>query len=601
MNRNLIAINTASLRADEAVWRAVTVKKLLPLLADQHLIGTAKEYALRYLKRDRTIYAANDKNTIPTYKGQKCFRIPDEIHDDFISNWKNSEYLFISIEGTDAALTVIAVFAESAKSSFDQISSRDATLRLNVFDLPPIRATSVTSPELRSAIYKWLGDEHSDLFSINAHRFLNSTHILTSLFAHIGSISSKESVHFIDRIRIIGDHFRKWMEPRIKSIEKDHHDLWGHVYGERISFIDGGMSRIIGLPSVEPMGIRVGTYTVIPGEERAEEREHWSMDSAVIGDILSDRSIIEDQDYKTDSKRLQEAARYILEPLSLLTHSKKIPLPYICLLHGPLQNQFSQYDELRPAYIPGVDADFLAARGIEKQDIVNDLRDIATTQSGKQLWNSAMAVYAFIMRRINEVDIPMLGVVERAASKAMIHTSLKNLVDDGVITRQTSSRVRSEIMQLDVDDQIVFGCLLKPGEYIEPMEVTKNPANRANDRWRPLMPQIPKIFSTVLKCGEDAYPFRVEFNRRFADDKIQEVMKLVYHTSLLLPRYAFPVGIDIVDKFAKIPDWMSKGISSHLAANVFRYCLQEGDVRTLRLMRTLLSRSPRDFFFRPKA
>ena len=94
---------------------------------------------------------------------------------------------------------------------------------------------------------------------------------------------------------------------------------------------------------------------------------------------------------------------------------------------------------------------------------------------------------------------------------------------------------------------------------------------------------------------------RVEFNREFSTKKIHEVMKLVYHTSLLLPRYAFPVGIDIVDKYAKIPDWMSKGISAHLAANVFRYCLQEGDIGTLQLMRTLLSRSPRDFFFRPKA
>ena len=601
MNRNLLAINTAALRADEAVWRPIAVKKLLPLLADQHLIGTAKEYALRYLKKDRTIYASNDQSAISTYKRQKCFRIPDEIYDDFISNWNNSEYLFISIEGTDAALTVIAVFADSAKSSFDQISSLDATLRLDAFDLPPIKATSVTSPDLRSAIYKWLGAAHSDLFSINAHRFLNSTHILTSLFAHIGSISSKESVHFIDTIRIISDHLRKWMEPRIKSIEKDHHDLWGHVYGERISFVDGGMSRIIGLPSVEPMGIRVGTYTVIPGQQDSEKREHWSMESAVIGDVLSDRSIIEEQDYITDTKRLQEAARYILEPLSLLNHSKTTPKPYTCLIHGPLQNQFSQYDELLPAYVPGVDRDFLAARGIDRQRILEDLSDIPTTTSGKRLWNSAMAVYAFIMRRINEVDIPLIGVIERAPSKAMIHTSLKNLVDDGVITRQTSKRVRAEVMKLDLDDQTVFGCLLKPGEYIEPMEVTKNPTNRANDRWRPLMPQIPKIYSTVLKCSEDAFPFRVEFNREFSTKKIHEVMKLVYHTSLLLPRYAFPVGIDIVDKYAKIPDWMSKGISAHLAANVFRYCLQEGDIGTLQLMRTLLSRSPRDFFFRPKA
>ena len=391
------------------------------------------------------------------------------------------------------------------------------------------------------------------------------------------------------------------MGPWIKSIEKNHHSLWGDVCGERISFIDGGVSRITGLPSATPMGIRVGTYTVIPGEDHPDVRESWSMESEMIGEILSDRSLIEDSDSQADTKRLQEAARYILEPLNLLKSSKEQQKPYACLLHGPLQNKFDQYDELRPAYIPGVNPEYLERVKIMRQDILDDLHSVPYRNGGGQLWNSAIPVYVYIMRRISEVDIPLLGVVERAASRSILIASLDRLVDEDVIGDRTKKRMLEKIKNLDLDDQSVFGCILRSGEYVEPMGITKNRENQAKDRWRPLIPQMPQISGTILKCTDHSFPFRVELNRAFDHEVVHKVMKLVYHTALLLPNYAFPVGLDIVDKYAKIPDWMSKGISELLAANIMRHCLQKGDVQTLQQMRVLLSRSPRDFFYRPKA
>ena len=78
-------------------------------------------------------------------------------------------------------------------------------------------------------------------------------------------------------------------------------------------------------------------------------------------------------------------------------------------------------------------------------------------------------------------------------------------------------------------------------------------------------------------------------------------MKLIYHSSVLLPEYSFPVGLDIVDKYAKVPDWLSKGVSQHVAVKAYLLCLQEGNSRKLQLMRNLLGKSQRDFFFRSKA
>lgn len=601
MNRNLLVLNAQALRNNRDAWRCITRKHLVPLLAGETLVDDATEYTFRYLRLDGTIFAPAETYSIGSYKGKRGIRIPGPIQANFRKNLEQAAYLFVSVEGVSSALTVIVVLVDSKTRCFSDISKHHETLRLEAFDLPPIESALVTSPEVRDALYQWLGSTYRHLFSVNAHQFLNSTHILESLFGHIGSISSSESISFIDKVRVLGDHFTSWMEPRIKKIEKNHQELWGSLFGERVSFLDGGMSKLIGLPSVEPMGIRVGTYTVIPGEENPEQREAWSMDSLVIGDVLSDRSLIEDLDYRTDNKRLQEAARYLLEPLSLLNHSNMRPPPCIGLLHGPLQNQFQQYDELSPSYIPGLNKDFLAQRGISRSDILEDLKDIPTIRGNVCLWNSAIPIYVYIMRRISEVKIPLLGVVERAASKSILETSLNDLVEEGIIPERTRRKVRKVIAELDLDDQLVFGCVLEEGEYIEPLRIVKNRPHRANDRWRPIMTEIPPIFGTMLKCTEHAFPFRTEFNRLFDPKKTHEVMKLVYHTSLLLPRYAFPVGIDIVDKYAKIPDWMSKGISSHLAASIFRYCLQKGDVKTLMRMRTILSRSPRDFFYRPKA
>jgi hypothetical protein len=118
------------------------------------------------------------------------------------------------------------------------------------------------------------------------------------------------------------------------KITKDHQALWADYCGSKISFADGGMSRIVSLPGVTPTGLRVGIYTVIPGETNPSLRETWSLQSHMIGDVLSDRSII-DEDGE-DEKRLQEAARYLAEAASVyryVTHHKIDAL----FLHGPIQ------------------------------------------------------------------------------------------------------------------------------------------------------------------------------------------------------------------------------------------------------------------------
>jgi hypothetical protein len=81
----------------------------------------------------------------------------------------------------------------------------------------------------------------------------------------------------------------------------------------------------------------------------------------------------------------------------------------------------------------------------------------------------------------------------------------------------------------------------------------------------------------------------------------QEIASLVMHCALLLPRYAFPVGLDIVDKYARIPNWMSRPVNTHTAVRVLKRALDDGDTKLFDSLRRMLCGSSREWLLRPSA
>jgi hypothetical protein len=543
----------------------------------------------------------NENTTIQLRKGTFLLKSGEGISESIAEQLLASRFLFICIEGSSENVRAI-IFFDQEEDLFSEIQINNPTLRLGSYDLPPARITPIDTGSVRNAIYSFLSKKDQDLFSVRAQRFLKNPHILTSLFNHIMSIKSKDHLNFISQLRVISDRLREYLKPKIKKINRDHHELWGSYYGSKISFVDGGMSRIISIPGSEPMGIRVGTYSVIPGETDLEQREDWNLNSHVIGDVLCDKDIIDEEDYQTDTKRLQEAARFILEPLEALNYLKESgQKPEILFLHGPLQNKFETYDERDPSYIPGVDKDFLEKYGILKSDVSSQIQHLPEDKNGRVIWNGCIAIYALIMKKIHDSSIPIVGVVERAHSISLINATLNMIVEERIIPESTKRKLIKVIRKYEIKDEFLFGCILEEGEYIQPIEITKNLKRKAHDRWQPVIEQFPKVYSTMLKSSANNFPFRVEMNNISSESSYNTIMSLLYHTALLLPNYAFPVGIDIADKYAKIPDWLSKGISARLTAGILNKVLQTGNDRLLRQTRQLLARSPRDFFFRPKS
>jgi hypothetical protein len=78
-------------------------------------------------------------------------------------------------------------------------------------------------------------------------------------------------------------------------------------------------------------------------------------------------------------------------------------------------------------------------------------------------------------------------------------------------------------------------------------------------------------------------------------------MTLILATARLLPGYGFPVALDIVDKFAKVPSWLSKEIGASHKAVLLRKAFESDDRKLQEYAIKMLSVSTRDWFFRPKA
>jgi hypothetical protein len=307
-----------------------------------------------------------------------------------------------------------------------------------------------------------------------------------------------------------------------------------------------------------------------------------------------------DDDDQTDLRRLGEAVRYTLEPLTGLRFIETAKGVNAIFSHGPLINQFAMYDEAEPNYIPFLKREFLNDAGIEETDVEQRVKEIPRGRNGERMWRQFMAVYGYVTRRIFELDVPFIGVVERGAGNWLTGAVLEQAVAGRIVPEDYKRKVTNIVKRYGISDDFLFGCILEEGEYITPVTIRKNEVRRAHEHWKPVIRQYPNPYATILKTSEFSFPFRVEMNSAgFSQEEL--MLRLLYHTARLLPRYAFPVGLDIVDKYAKVPEWLSGNISARLAATVLNRAMAEGDARLITQVRRLLSHTPRDFFYRPKA
>jgi hypothetical protein len=391
---------------------------------------------------------------------------------------------------------------------------------------------------------------------------------------------------FVGKLSKIAAAVRSLLEDNglVCQLKYNPRSYWPSCRGKAYSFVDGGVAHI-DLPSAAPVGIRVGSYTVLPGDE-TEERERFNIELALVDDLFSQTGFIYEDDL-IDLSKLRDAARMISELAAAYRLAKGIGQRKLdaVIIHGPLVNPVSPY---------GLN-DF-PSFGLEacRTFLDDDAWD------GDERDRQFVSIYLEVLERLKEVGTPIVGAVERSIGRdpVFLRRILDRLHADGALKERDARALETEVQTYGLNDSSLLDVVLREGEFVAPIPVMRQgPENKWPEDWKRKIGSYPHALTTYLKPSENVMPFRLEGFEE--DPAFNEVVELIFNTSRLLPSYGFPVGLDIVDRFAKVPAWLTRGVKGQHQVVLLQKAMETGDARTIAFAKRVLAAKGRDWLFRP--
>lgn len=440
------------------------------------------------------------------------------------------------------------------------------------------------------------------------HEKLRAPHILERMLQVAGDLSAPAQLRFMETVERLAYQLRKVLLQTggIISISKNHASLWRGVAGRPIGFVDGGLANLSMFGSA-PIAARVGGYVVTPGE-RGASRERFTVLKYLIDELYAHGTEGVYRDSFPDIGALRDAARIAIEAAGAVKMlSEHSDLAWV-MVHGALVNPVSRYTDVMwdgkvrhhfPNFSDKALSELLPSGARLRSD--RDRNFIGVHLKQLELLSNSSAV--------------VCGVVERESTTTSVCRAVLNSLDDNLVRdilpvppQEWKYQFRSAIDPFDADenegqritDSLLFRCVLEPGEALSPVVLDRNEIRKAPDAWKDVIIRYPKPRVSYIQATEWSSPIRVEmFEKDHA--RFFDAATLIMHCALLLPRYAFPVGLDIVDKFARIPDWMSKPVNTHTAVRALKRALDSGDVKLFDALRRMLCGSRREWLLRPTA
>jgi len=391
---------------------------------------------------------------------------------------------------------------------------------------------------------------------------------------------------FVENLAATGEAVREILVDAgmVRRIDYDPGTFWPGRKGSRYCFIDGGVANIE-IPSAAPLGLRIGTYMVRPGIED-DSREQFNVALSIVDELFSADSELYGEGFE-DLAKLRDAARIVAEISVVLQVSGENRDLTGIFLHGPLVNPVSPYGLSDfPPFTVGAYRRLVCDEDAEPEE--KDLQFVPT--------------YLRILDSLDADGVPVLGVVERSRGRTaqILGACLNQLLDRRALTPGAVSDIGDQVRQYGLNDAKLFDVVLNPGEYVAPVKVNRQgPENKWPDAWKAHIRTYPWPTTTYLKPSENSEPFRIEMLRD--DPSMEANLAVVLHTSRLLPSYGFPVGLDIVDKYAKVPSWMSRSVRGQHAVVLLKEALRSGDPKVLAFAKRVLAAKGRDWLFRPSA
>lgn len=413
---------------------------------------------------------------------------------------------------------------------------------------------------------------------------------------------------------------------------------WTALQGEVVTFIDGGLGQVQ-MGSRVPILLRIGSYSVRIGERRLAERERFGFYPVILGDL---------EGGSKERGDFPDIVRTTAELLGGLAALEATPDLGVLLFHGPLVRTMGSYAGHTPFTEPDIDI-FLRqyaldpARGRQlKDDFLREaqldlyprMTDRSDEWSRRRLFEPLSWIaylYRCLIREARGRDPwPIIvGVVERSrirefSERVLLERVFRGLRAKGhaeyfneMFKRTDLTSPKALLDRLGYTDPLLLAMLLEPGECSEPWEIDKyshlglgdmtlpGEAGLSRVDFGPLRPGrfgFPRVQASYLCVSETTEPIRIETFAEFGGAQVLAAACRVHLYSRLLPGYGFPVGLDIADKHAQVPAWMteaySKLIRYHLGVSLQQGAIDDAEMR--RILVQSIYMTHRDWLFRPQ-
>ena len=449
----------------------------------------------------------------------------------------------------------------------------------------------------------------------------------------------KNTACFIKDLRRSIDASNGKRDNTILSTASVQDATWDELQNEQVSFIDGGIGQVE-LSSQIPILLRVGSYGVRVGERRLAERENFGYYPVIFGDL---------EGGSKERKDFPDIVRITAELLGGLATLNRNPGLNVLMFHGPLVYLMNAYAGHTPFTEADIDLFFKHYSDDEeqasqiKQEFLEDARldiypNIAEGRSdewvNRRLFEP-LSWIAFLYRKMIAValdrkPIPIIaGVVERGDSREFcknvlldrVFRSLREKGNENYFNEMFGlsdlTSPKNLMDSLGYTDTLLLPLLLDTGEYSEYWKMSKSSGlgigeirlPRESGSFKADFSYLrdnspygfPAINGTYIRTNENTEPIRVEIFSKLGTNQIEEAVKRVYLYSRLLPNYGFPVGLDIADKYAHIPNWMTDAYAK-MIRHTLGVSLQKGEINDEDLRKVLIQAiymTPRDWLFRP--
>ena len=415
---------------------------------------------------------------------------------------------------------------------------------------------------------------------------------------------------------------------------------WANLQGEVVTFIDGGLGSVR-ISSQVPILLRVGSYTVRTGERRLAEREQFRYYPVILGDLEGGSK------QRRDFPDIVRITAELLGGLSALERTSDLS---VLMFHGPLVYLMGGYSGHTP-FTEG-DIDLFLNHYAPESDFAKEIKEDFFSQALLDVYPKMtdrsdewvrrrlfepLAWISYLCRRMVKVakernPVPVIaGVVERGNSRDFSEKVLLERVFRGLRMKGNGDHFNDMYGRTDLNspsslldrlgytDSLLMGMLLRPGQYSEPWEMkAKYDGLRRTDvslpgesgtatvNFAPLRPGafgFPRVSGYYLHISETTEPIRVEVFKDLSSQQVAAAARRTYMYARLLPGYGFPVGLDIADKHAHVPDWLTdaygKLIRHHLGVSLQTGSISDSEMRQILVQAIYMTH--RDWLFRPQA